>query len=142
DPGGQSREDGLARPRQPRQHMLHDQRGPNRVQRKGSSELGCIELSPALFRPLAFIVQKSGRIDHEMKLTLFGGERRGALETGLVQQVDRRRSAATERDHMIETLLGAYGCEQCPSDTAAGAENDRHAGLRKRSEVEGGSRPD
>ena len=42
----------------------------------------------------------------------------GALETGLVQQVDRRRSAATERNHMIETLLGAYGCERCPADTA------------------------
>jgi hypothetical protein len=116
--------------------MLHDQCGSNCVQRKGSSELDRIELPPALLRPLAIIMEKSRRIDYETKLTPIGGERRGAFETGFVQQVDRRRSAATERDHMLEPFRGPDGFDQCPSDASAGAENDRHAGLGKRSKVD------
>jgi hypothetical protein len=68
--------------------MLHDQCRSNGVQRERTRQFGRIELPPALLRPLAFIVKKFCRIDHETELTLCGGERRGALQTGLVQQVD------------------------------------------------------
>jgi hypothetical protein len=64
------------------------------VERKGSHEPERIELPPALPRPLAFITKKSSRIDYETKLTLIGGERRGAFETGLVHEVDRRSGRA------------------------------------------------
>lgn len=103
--------------------------------RRGSSEVDRVELPPALLRPLAIIMEKSRRIDHETKLTLISGERRGAFETSLVQEVDRRRSVATERDHMLEPFRGLDGFEQCPANAAAGAENDRHAGLGKRTEI-------
>ena len=65
--------------------MLHDQRGPDRIQRKGAREIGRIELPPALFGSLAIIMQKSRRIDHQTKLAMIGGERRGTFEAGLVQ---------------------------------------------------------
>jgi hypothetical protein len=57
--------------------MLHDERGPDRIQRKGAREISRIELPPALLGFLALIMQKSRRIDHQTKLTLIGGERRG-----------------------------------------------------------------
>ena len=56
DPRGQRREDGFARPRQPRQPMLHDQRWSDRIQRKGPREVDRIELPPALLRSLSIIV--------------------------------------------------------------------------------------
>jgi hypothetical protein len=87
---------------------------------------------------LVIIVQKSRGIDHEAKLTLIGGKRRGTFETGLVQKVDRWRSAATECDHMLELFCGPNAFDQCPSDSAASAENDRHAGLGKRLKVRPG----
>jgi hypothetical protein len=89
---------------------------------------------------LAIIMEKSGRIDYETKLTPIGSERRGAFETGFVQEVDRRRSAAIERDHMLESFCGPDGFDQRPSDAPAGAENDRHAGLGKRSKFNLGDR--
>ena len=69
--------------------MLHDQRGPDRIQRKGSSEIDRIELPPALLGSLTLIMQKSRRIDHQTKLTPIGGERRGTCETVFVQKVYR-----------------------------------------------------
>jgi hypothetical protein len=138
DPGRQRREDDFARPRQPRQHMLHDQRWSDRIQRKGSSEVDRIELPPALLRPLVIIVQKSRGIDHEAKLALIGGKCRSAFETGLVQKVDRRRSAAAERNDTFETFCDPNGLDQCPSDSAARAEDDRDPGLRKRPKVKPG----
>jgi hypothetical protein len=95
-----------------------------------------MELSPALLRRLAIVMKKSRRIDHKPKLTHIGGECCGALETGLVQQVDRWRSAATEFHHMREPLRWPDGFDQCPTDAAAGAKNDRHAGLWKRLKFE------
>jgi hypothetical protein len=71
-------------------------------------------------------------------LTPIGGERR-AVETGLVQQVDRRRSAATEPDHVLEPFRGSNGFDQCPSDASAGAENDRLVRLRKRLKINPGN---
>ena len=120
--------------------MLHDQRGPDRIQRKGSSEIDRIELPPALLGSLALIMQKSRRIDHQTKLTLIGGERCGTCETAFVQKVDRWQSAATERDYMLEFSRGPDGFDQCPPNTASGAENDRHAVPGKRSKVNPGSR--
>jgi hypothetical protein len=69
--------------------MLHDQRRPDRIQRKGSREIGRIKMPPALLGSLAIIMEKSGRIDHQTKLTQISGERRGTFETALVQKVDR-----------------------------------------------------
>ena len=135
DAGRQRREDSLARPRQPRQHMLHDQGGSNRIQREGSSELDRIELSPALLRPLAIVMEKSRRIDHKPEITHLGGERRRAFETGLVQQVDRWRRVATAFDYMLEPFRSPDGFDQGPSNTAAGAENDRHPGRGKRPKI-------
>ena len=43
-------------------------------------------------------------------------------------------------DHMLEPFRGPDGFEQCPSDTAPGAENDRHPGLGKQLKVNSGSR--
>ena len=137
--GGQCRKDRFARPRQPRQHMLHDQRGPDRIQRKGAREIGRIELPQALLGCLAIIMQKSRRIDHQTKLTLIGGKSRGTRKTAFVQKVNRWRSAATERDYMLELFRGRDGFDECPSNTAAGAKNDRHAGLGKRPNVSLGS---
>ena len=73
-----------------RPYMLHDERGPDRIQRKGAREIGRIELPPALLGFLALIMEKTRRINHQAKLTLFGGERRGTCETAFVQKVDRR----------------------------------------------------
>jgi hypothetical protein len=87
---------------------------------------------------LVIIVQKSRGIDHEAKLTLIGGKRRGAFEAGLVQKVDQWRSAATECDHMLELFCGPNAFDQCPSDSAARAEDDRNPGLRKRLKVRPG----
>ena len=69
--------------------MLYDERGSDRIQRKGAREIGRIELPPALLGFLAFIMQKSRRIDHQTKLTLIGGARRGTCETVFVQKVYR-----------------------------------------------------
>ena len=69
--------------------MLHDERGTDRIQRKGAREIGRIELPPALLGFLALIMQKSRRIDHQTKLTLIGGECRGTCETVFVQKVYR-----------------------------------------------------
>jgi hypothetical protein len=80
-------------------------------------------------------VKKSRGIDHEAKLAPSGGKRRSAFETCLVQQVDRWRSAATERDDMLESFCGLDGLDQCPSDSAARAEDDRYSSLWKRQEV-------
>jgi hypothetical protein len=68
--------------------MLHDQRGSNGVQREGTRKIARIELAPTLLRSLAIIVEKPRCIYHEPKLAHFGSERRGALQTHLVQQVD------------------------------------------------------
>jgi len=130
--GGQRCEDRFARSRQPRQHMLHDQRRPDRIQRKSAREIGRIELPPALLGCLAIIMQKSRCIDYQTQLSRIGGARRGMRETGFVQKVDRRRSAATERDYMLEFSRGLDRFNQGPSDTAAGAKYGCHAGLRKR----------
>ena len=69
--------------------MLHDQRGPDRIQRKGSRDIGRIELPPALLGALAIIMEKSRRIDHQTKLTRISGEGRGTFETTFVEKVDR-----------------------------------------------------
>ncbi len=79
DPGGQGRKNNLVRPGQQRKHMLHDQRGSNRVQREGTREIARIELAPTLLGFLAIIVEKPRCIDYEPKLALLGGERCGAL---------------------------------------------------------------
>jgi hypothetical protein len=111
--------------------MLHNKRGPDRIQRKGTREIGRIELPPTFLGPLALIMQKSRRIDHQTKLSPIGGERCRTCETAFVQKVDRWRSAATERDYMLELFGGLDGFDQGPSNATARAENDRHAGLGK-----------
>ncbi len=68
----------------------------------------------------------------EAKFAPSGGKRRSAFETGLVQQVDRWRSAATERDDMLEPFRGLDGLDQSPSDSAARADDDCHSSLGKR----------
>ena len=77
-------------------------------------------------------MEKPRRVDHEAKLTQIAGERRGTFETGLVQQIGGRRGASTELHHVLEPIRGPDCCDQCSSYTAAGAENDRDPGLRKR----------
>jgi len=69
--------------------MLHDQRGPDRIERKSSRQIGRIKLPPALLGALAIIMEKSRRIDHQTKLTQISGERRGTFETAFVQKVNR-----------------------------------------------------
>jgi hypothetical protein len=127
---------------QQRKHMLHDQRWSNGVQRKGTREIARIELAPTLLGSLAIIIQKTRRIDHKPKLALLGGERCGALQTRLVQQVDGRRGRATETNHMLEAAGGTQCFNQCAPDAAAGTKNDRNASLRKRTQVDAGRRPD
>tara|TARA_B100000029_G_scaffold457547_1_gene486347 strand:- start:754 stop:1131 length:378 start_codon:yes stop_codon:yes gene_type:complete len=84
-------------------------------------------------------VEKSRRIDHQAKLTQIGGGRRDTFETYLVQEIDRWRSASTERDNTLEPLRSADAFNQRPSDTAAGTKSDRHASSIKRSDVNSGS---
>ena len=100
--------------------MLHDQRWPDCIQRKGSCEIVRIELAPALLGCLAIIVEKSRRIDHQTKVTHIAGERRSARNTSFVLKVDRWRRAATEGYDMLEHFRGLNGVhrKRCSQATA------------------------
>ncbi len=84
---------------------------------------------------MTFVVEKSGRIDHETEVPKICSERSGAFETRLVQKVDGRRRIAAECDYMLELAGSLDGLDQCRADAAAGPEDNRYAWLGKRSKI-------
>lgn len=133
--GRQRREDGFARPRQPREYMLHNKRRSDRIECKGTREVDRIYFPPGLLGSLTIIVQKPGRIYHETKFALIAGKLSSPFDGGFVEKVDRWRTVATECNHTPETLCRSDRIKQCRSDSAAPAEDDCYPVLRKGREL-------
>lgn len=93
--------------------MRHDQCRTNGIQAKRTRHRGAVDGFPAFLRRLVLVVEKAGRIDNQIQLTLCRREIRGSLDCILLYQIYRRLAGPAESDYALKAWVCAYSALVC-----------------------------
>ena len=130
--------------RQQRQQVLHQQGGPERVDRKHLGHGDGIQLRPALFGWVGR-VQRAGGIDDQSQrptrvLAMLADVRSRLRQAGLILQIQRGHTAARQGQHLALRQGYLQGLYQRVANAARGADDDNQTFRRKRVECHRGMR--